>query len=263
MDVKLFGKWSYGEVEVRGGRHAGPSCMRQTVGVAWGPVRHVRPMLQSFQASGACQPAHGVPRRARAAMMPAGQGGAFSRAAEPGGRTLRSPPQRAARRAPHQELHKRRGRHPCRHPAHASPPLAAHCYICLQVNDISLEDYIAVKPKYARFTNHSAGRFQKRRFRKAQCPIVERCALAAARRRRPTATTAKAVADRGRQPCRGTAASQLGLESAGCAYRSACRQAGSRRSLFLPSFTHRLPLPRCARPAPSPARPPARPPAAG
>lgn len=47
-----------------------------------------------------------------------------------------------------------------------------------QVNDISLEDYIAVKPKYARFTNHSAGRFQKRRFRKAQCPIVERCARA-------------------------------------------------------------------------------------
>ena len=44
------------------------------------------------------------------------------------------------------------------------------------MNDISLEDYIAVKPKYARFTNHSAGRFQKRRFRKAQCPIVERCA---------------------------------------------------------------------------------------
>ncbi|EFN51870.1 40S ribosomal protein S5 [Chlorella variabilis] len=44
----------------------------------------------------------------------------------------------------------------------------------VEVNDISLEDYIAVKPKYARFTTHSAGRFQKRRFRKAQCPIVER-----------------------------------------------------------------------------------------
>jgi small subunit ribosomal protein S5e len=44
-----------------------------------------------------------------------------------------------------------------------------------QVNDISLEDYLAVKaPKLARFTAHSAGRFQKRRFRKAQCPIVER-----------------------------------------------------------------------------------------
>ena len=46
------------------------------------------------------------------------------------------------------------------------------------MSDISLEDYIAVKPKYARFTTHSAGRFQKRRFRKAQCPIVERCARA-------------------------------------------------------------------------------------
>ena len=45
----------------------------------------------------------------------------------------------------------------------------------MEVNDISLEDYIAVKPKFARFTTHSAGRFQARRFRKAQCPIVERC----------------------------------------------------------------------------------------
>ncbi len=54
-------------------------------------------------------------------------------------------------------------------------PLASLLCLRLQVNDISLEDYIAVKPKYARFTTHSAGRFQKRRFRKAQCPIVERC----------------------------------------------------------------------------------------
>ena len=44
----------------------------------------------------------------------------------------------------------------------------------VEVNDISLEDYIAVKPKYAKFTAHTAGRYQKRRFRKAQCPIVER-----------------------------------------------------------------------------------------
>ncbi|KAL4545868.1 hypothetical protein Ndes2526B_g05000 [Nannochloris sp. 'desiccata'] len=44
----------------------------------------------------------------------------------------------------------------------------------VEVNDISLEDYLAVKPKYARFTAHTAGRYQKRRFRKAQCPIVER-----------------------------------------------------------------------------------------
>jgi small subunit ribosomal protein S5e len=44
----------------------------------------------------------------------------------------------------------------------------------VEVNDISLEDYLAVKTKYARFTAHTAGRYQKRRFRKAQCPIVER-----------------------------------------------------------------------------------------
>lgn len=48
------------------------------------------------------------------------------------------------------------------------------CVHLLQVNDIALEDYIAVKPKFAVYTPHTAGRYQKRRFRKAQCPIVER-----------------------------------------------------------------------------------------
>ena len=43
-----------------------------------------------------------------------------------------------------------------------------------QVTDISLEDYIAVKPKFAVYVPHTAGRYQKKRFRKAQCPIVER-----------------------------------------------------------------------------------------
>merc|ERR1712241_5856 len=44
----------------------------------------------------------------------------------------------------------------------------------VQVNDISLTDYIAVKEKYAKYLPHSAGRYQVKRFRKAQCPIVER-----------------------------------------------------------------------------------------
>jgi small subunit ribosomal protein S5e len=44
----------------------------------------------------------------------------------------------------------------------------------IQVNDISLEDYIAVKTKFAVYVPHTAGRYQKKRFRKAQCPIVER-----------------------------------------------------------------------------------------
>ena len=50
---------------------------------------------------------------------------------------------------------------------------------CAQVKDISLEDYVAVKTKFAVFVPHTAGRYQAKRFRKAQCPIVERltCSL--------------------------------------------------------------------------------------
>jgi small subunit ribosomal protein S5e len=33
-----------------------------------------------------------------------------------------------------------------------------------------------VKPKFAVYVPHTAGRYQKRRFRKALCPIVERWA---------------------------------------------------------------------------------------
>merc|ERR1712010_347708 len=48
----------------------------------------------------------------------------------------------------------------------------------IEVNDISLEDYIAVKssanPKYAVYLPHTAQRYQAKRFRKAACPIVER-----------------------------------------------------------------------------------------
>nr|BAJ94184.1 predicted protein [Hordeum vulgare subsp. vulgare] len=46
----------------------------------------------------------------------------------------------------------------------------------IQISDISLKDYIAVKEKfkYFIFVPHTAGRYNKRRFRKAQCPVVER-----------------------------------------------------------------------------------------
>jgi len=44
----------------------------------------------------------------------------------------------------------------------------------VHVSDMSLADYIAVKEKYARYLPHSAGRYAAKRFRKAQCPIVER-----------------------------------------------------------------------------------------
>lgn len=44
----------------------------------------------------------------------------------------------------------------------------------VEVNDMSLSDYVAVKEKSAKYIPHSAGRYAEKRFRKAQCPIVER-----------------------------------------------------------------------------------------
>jgi len=88
---------------------------------------------------------------------------------------------------------KRVGRKKNRTPARAFTlgTMAAQTYACevklfnkwsyddISVGDISLEDYIAVKPKFAQFVPHTAGRFQQKRFKKAQCPIVERltCSL--------------------------------------------------------------------------------------
>lgn len=42
--------------------------------------------------------------------------------------------------------------------------------------DISLHDYVSVKQRYnyCQYLPHSAGRFNTKRFKKAQCPIVER-----------------------------------------------------------------------------------------
>jgi len=44
------------------------------------------------------------------------------------------------------------------------------------ITDISLQDYIAVKQKFKYFSYlpHTAARYNQKRFRKAQCPIVER-----------------------------------------------------------------------------------------
>jgi len=44
----------------------------------------------------------------------------------------------------------------------------------VEIADISLRDYIPVSGKAAVFVPHTAGRYQKKRFRKAQCPLVER-----------------------------------------------------------------------------------------
>merc|ERR1711898_52892 len=44
----------------------------------------------------------------------------------------------------------------------------------VSVSDMALTDYIAAKSANAVFLPHSAGRWSKKRFKKAQCPIVER-----------------------------------------------------------------------------------------
>jgi len=38
----------------------------------------------------------------------------------------------------------------------------------IDISDISLVDFIAVKDKHATFVAHTAGRYQRKRFRKAQ-----------------------------------------------------------------------------------------------
>jgi small subunit ribosomal protein S5e len=63
------------------------------------------------------------------------------------------------------------------------------------VSDISLEDYLALKQKfrYHTFVPHTAGRYQAKRFRKAQCPIVERLAVCLMRKGRNTGKKTLAV----------------------------------------------------------------------
>jgi len=47
-------------------------------------------------------------------------------------------------------------------------------YEDVEINDISLEDYIAVNKKNCVYLPHTAGRYARKRFRKAQCPLSER-----------------------------------------------------------------------------------------
>mmetsp|Transcript_24390 Transcript_24390/g.35664 ORF Transcript_24390/g.35664 Transcript_24390/m.35664 type:complete len:237 (-) Transcript_24390:49-759(-) len=54
----------------------------------------------------------------------------------------------------------------------------------IEVRDVSLEDYIACKGPHATYYPHTAGRYQKKRFRKASCPIVERLACCLMRKGR-------------------------------------------------------------------------------
>ena len=44
----------------------------------------------------------------------------------------------------------------------------------VEVTDLALKDHLAVAPKNATYLPHTAGRYQLKRFRKGQCPLVER-----------------------------------------------------------------------------------------
>merc|ERR1712019_221499 len=44
----------------------------------------------------------------------------------------------------------------------------------VRCEDLSLKDYINVSGNYAKYLPHTAGRYDKIRFRKAQCPIIDR-----------------------------------------------------------------------------------------
>ncbi|CAK9291858.1 unnamed protein product [Gordionus sp. m RMFG-2023] len=44
----------------------------------------------------------------------------------------------------------------------------------VQVSDLGLVDYIAIKDKHAKYLPHTSGRYAAKKFRKAQCHIVER-----------------------------------------------------------------------------------------
>ncbi|CAD8078990.1 unnamed protein product [Paramecium primaurelia] len=65
----------------------------------------------------------------------------------------------------------------------------------VQVTDQCFKDYIAVQTSKSRvFVPHTAGRYQRKKFRKAQCPIVERLAGALMFHGRNTGKKVKAVA---------------------------------------------------------------------
>mmetsp|Transcript_59841 Transcript_59841/g.140912 ORF Transcript_59841/g.140912 Transcript_59841/m.140912 type:complete len:192 (+) Transcript_59841:98-673(+) len=52
-------------------------------------------------------------------------------------------------------------------------------YKSLNISDLSVAPYIAVDGKFARFVPHSSGNYNSKRFRRSQCPLVERvvCSL--------------------------------------------------------------------------------------
>ena len=47
-------------------------------------------------------------------------------------------------------------------------------YLDLTIEDISIAPYISIKGKFSVFVPHTSGKYNSKRFRKSNCPIVER-----------------------------------------------------------------------------------------
>merc|ERR1719313_2574726 len=63
----------------------------------------------------------------------------------------------------------------------------------ITVSDMALTDYLAVKRDDACYLPHSGGRWQKKRFKKAKCPLIERLACALLKKGRNSGKKVKAV----------------------------------------------------------------------
>jgi hypothetical protein len=153
----------------------GASIRSQRAGVAWHAPRHLmrRPPPEARSNPAPCSSHGGQQRRHQAGCHPLPSSRFLPAACSPQGAAMRAgrgawglwraaAPAAAAGTPAHSRARSR--------PPAAPPPPPPRA----QINDISLEDYIAVKPKFAVYVPHTAGRYQKKRFRKAQCPIVER-----------------------------------------------------------------------------------------
>merc|ERR1712195_39618 len=68
-----------------------------------------------------------------------------------------------------------------------------YTYDDVTVSDMALTDYLAVKTSDAVYLPHSAGRWQKKRFKKAQCPLIERLTCSLMKHGRNSGKKVKAV----------------------------------------------------------------------
>merc|ERR1711865_853234 len=68
-----------------------------------------------------------------------------------------------------------------------------YTYDDVTVSDMALTDYLAIKTSDAVYLPHSAGRWQKKRFKKAQCPLIERLTCSLMKHGRNSGKKVKAV----------------------------------------------------------------------